>query len=115
MPSSKNVPSSMSRARRSRAVSLSAACWASIFSCPPPSLAFSRRAARSSASERSGGRSTRVSAAARAGRSSVAAIVGKLLGGKERGDRLHHEAGQLRVLEACDLQADQLARLGHGV
>ena len=39
MPSSVNVPSSTSRSRRSRAVSLSAACWRAIRSSPPPSRA----------------------------------------------------------------------------
>src|SRR5438105_3873197 len=53
MPSSTNVPSSIRRSSRSRAVSLSLACWASIFSGPPPSLIFSRLARRSSASGRS--------------------------------------------------------------
>src|SRR4051794_11062147 len=48
-PSSTNVPSSISSARRSRAVSLSRACWAAILSSPPPSLICSRRARRSSA------------------------------------------------------------------
>src|SRR5437764_6743813 len=52
MPSSTNVPSSISRSRRSRAVSLSRACCAAILSGPPPCLIFSRRARRSSASGR---------------------------------------------------------------
>ena len=43
MPISTNVPSSMSRSRRSRAVSLPRSCCLAIFSGPPPSFAFSRR------------------------------------------------------------------------
>src|SRR3954452_16236291 len=53
MPNSQNVPSSISRSIRSRAVNLSAACCLAIFSSPPPSFAFSRRSARSSTSGRS--------------------------------------------------------------
>src|SRR5271163_4579503 len=53
MPSSVNVPSSINSARRSRAVSFSAACCFAIFSSPPPSLICSRRACRSSTSGRS--------------------------------------------------------------
>ena len=52
MPSSVNVPSSISSASRSRAVSLSAACCAAIFSSPPPSRACARRSCRSSTSGR---------------------------------------------------------------
>jgi hypothetical protein len=43
MPSSENVPGSISNSKRSRAVSLSSACWRSIFSSPPPSFATARR------------------------------------------------------------------------
>src|SRR5215211_6054619 len=50
MPSSTNVPGSTSRSIRSRAVSLPRSCWSAIFSLPPPSFAFSRRACRSSTS-----------------------------------------------------------------
>jgi hypothetical protein len=53
MPISVNVPASMSRSIRSRAVSLPAACWRSIFACPPPSRSAARRSRRSSASGRS--------------------------------------------------------------
>src|SRR4051794_31857218 len=52
MPSSVHVPSSTSSARRSRAVSLSAACWRAIRSSPPPSIALARRSCRSSTSGR---------------------------------------------------------------
>src|SRR5881392_4052629 len=52
MPSSVHVPSSTSSARRSRAVSLSAACWRAIRSSPPPSIAVARRSCRSSTSGR---------------------------------------------------------------
>jgi hypothetical protein len=38
MPSSTNVPSSISSAIRSRAVSFSRSCCLAIFSSPPPSL-----------------------------------------------------------------------------
>src|SRR3954471_18336618 len=48
MPSSVTVPSPTRGAIRSRAVSLSAACCLSIFSCPPPSLSRSRVACSSS-------------------------------------------------------------------
>src|SRR4051812_21742876 len=65
MPNSTNVPSSTSSARRSRAVSLSCSCWRAIFSSPPPRRARSRRSWRSSTSDRSEGRATRLSAAAR--------------------------------------------------
>src|SRR3954464_12652028 len=54
MPNSQNVPSSISRSRRSRAVSLPWSCCLAIFSSPPPSLARSRRSTRSSTSGRSG-------------------------------------------------------------
>src|SRR6476619_4096149 len=53
MPSSANVPSSIRRSRRSRAVSLSCACWRATRSSPPPSFAFARRSCRSSTSGRS--------------------------------------------------------------
>src|SRR6478672_5335777 len=52
-PISKKVPSSISRSRRSRAVSLPRSCCLAIFSSPPPSLARSRRSSRSSTSGRS--------------------------------------------------------------
>ena len=52
IPSSVNVPSSISSAIRSRAVSLPASCWRAIRSSPPPSRARARRSCRSSASER---------------------------------------------------------------
>src|SRR4051794_12523416 len=48
MPNSQNVPSSISRASRSRAVSLPWSCCLAIFSSPPPSFARARRSARSS-------------------------------------------------------------------
>src|SRR3954467_6436355 len=53
MPNSQKVPSSISRSRRSGAVSLPRSCCLAIFSSPPPSLARSRRSARSSTSGRS--------------------------------------------------------------
>src|SRR6266581_730905 len=53
MPNSQKVPSSINRSIRSRAVSLPWSCCLAIFSSPPPSLAFSRRSARSSTSGRS--------------------------------------------------------------
>src|SRR3954466_5454112 len=53
MPNSQNVPSSISRSSRSRAVSLPWSCCLAIFSSPPPSFARSRRSARSSTSGRS--------------------------------------------------------------
>src|SRR3954449_3585217 len=53
MPNSQNVPGSISRSSRSRAVSLSWSCCLAIFSSPPPTMARSRRSARSSTSGRS--------------------------------------------------------------
>src|SRR3954465_13393325 len=53
IPNSQNVPSSIRRSSRSRAVSLPASCCFAILSSPPPSFARSRRAARSSTSGRS--------------------------------------------------------------
>src|SRR3954454_22597213 len=53
IPNSQNVPSSISSARRSRAVSFPCSCSRAILSSPPPSIAFSRRSARSSTSGRS--------------------------------------------------------------
>src|SRR5204862_7714264 len=53
MPNSQNVPASIRRAMRSRAVSLPWSCCFAIRSSPPPSFAFSRRSARSSTSGRS--------------------------------------------------------------
>src|SRR5271156_1853776 len=52
MPISVKVPSSIKSARRSRAVSFSAACCFAIFSSPPPSAIWARRACRSSTSGR---------------------------------------------------------------
>jgi hypothetical protein len=52
MPSSVNVPSSISSAIRSRAVSLSAACWRSMRSWPPLRRATARRSCSSSTSGR---------------------------------------------------------------
>src|SRR3954462_11237030 len=52
MPSSLNVPGSISRSSRSRAVSLSCACWRAILSSPPPSCALARRSCSSSTSGR---------------------------------------------------------------
>src|SRR4051812_45091225 len=51
-PNSQKVPSSISRSSRSRAVSLPASCCLAIFSSPPPSLARSRRSAKSSTNGR---------------------------------------------------------------
>ena len=48
-----DVPASISSAMRSRAVSLPRSCCLAIFSSPPPSIAFARRASRSSTSGRS--------------------------------------------------------------
>src|SRR4051794_9096664 len=53
MPSSVNVPPSISSASRSRAVSLSAACCLAMRSSPPPRRAAARRSIRSSTSGRS--------------------------------------------------------------
>src|SRR3954452_8400861 len=53
IPNSQNVPSSISSAIRSRAVNLRASCCLAMRSSPPPSLARSRRSARSSTSGRS--------------------------------------------------------------
>src|SRR3954453_12200270 len=53
MPNSQKVPSSISSAIRSRAVSLPASCCLAMRSSPPPSLARSRRSARSSPRGRS--------------------------------------------------------------
>src|SRR4051794_21542408 len=52
MPSSANVPWSIRRSIRSRAMSFSCACWRAIRSSPPPSLALARRSCRSSTSGR---------------------------------------------------------------
>src|SRR3954471_20696730 len=103
MPSSVNVPSSMSSASRSRAVSLSCPCCRSIFSGPPPSRAFSRRSWRSSTSERSGGRATSWSGAAR----SVVDMGPLGDGGQER---LDHLGGHLRGLLAREAVLGRLER-----
>src|SRR3954453_14859817 len=132
MPSSVKVPSSIRRASRSRAVSLSCPCWRSIFSGPPPSLACSRRSCRSTTSSRSGGRATswfgaavlagpppRLCSSLGAGRS----VVDMRLLGHRRQERLDHVRGDgrglvalgfvLGSLEGGHLEAHQLALLGH--
>ena len=111
MPSSVNVPSSISSASRSRAVSLSCSCWRAIRSSPPPSRACSRRSCRSSTSERSGGRATSVSAAARSVRHARPAQVVE-----HRLQHVHRRLGGHGALllvvgrvEVRDLDAHQLA------
>src|ERR1700748_2366037 len=117
MPSSVKVPSSIRRASRSRAVSLSSACWRSIFSWPPPSIAFSRRSCRSSTSERSGGRATSSPAPARGG--SVCDTGASLHRVEQRGERVHRARRRvlaleriLRGVERGHLHADHLALAG---
>src|SRR5213592_4681070 len=100
MPNSQNVPSSISKSRRSRAVSLPASCCLAIFSSPPPSFARSRRSARSS---------TR-------GRSRLAGCsvvdMGLLQDGLEDADHGWRGVG---VDERGHLHADDLALVGYGL
>ena len=95
MPSSVNVPSSISSASRSRAVSLSAACCLAIFSSPPPSRACARRSCSSSTS----GRRTAHSS-------------GSTHRLDHRGEAASRSSLVLGRLEGGDLEADDRARPG---
>src|SRR5215208_386737 len=105
MPSSVQVPSSIRRASRSRAVSLSRSCCFSIFSGPPPCSALRRRSCSSSTS----GRRTEVGASV--------ADMGSFLDGVEQwlddaldGGRAERALELVeRRLEVRHLEADDLA------
>src|SRR3954467_3294894 len=98
MPNSQNVPSSISRSIRSRAVSFPASCCFAILSSPPPSFARSRRAARSSTS----GRSRLVG---------CSVVDMRLLE-----ERFQSTGGALDVLRLDGhLHADDLRLVGHGL
>src|SRR3954451_15130626 len=98
MPNSQKVPSSISSAKRSRAVSLSWLCCLAIFSSPPPSLARSRRSARSSTSGRN--------------RLVGCSVVDMCLLQK----RFEGTGRSLYVLRLdVDLHADDLGLVGHGL
>src|SRR4051812_31924314 len=105
MPSSVQVPSSISRARRSRAVSFSAACCFSIFSGPPPCSIFARRSCSSSTSGRriDVGMSVADMGAFREG------IEQRLDDALDRGRAEHPLELVDRRLEVRDLEADDLA------
>src|SRR5829696_5621563 len=105
MPSYVQVPSSIRRASRSRAVSFSRSCCFSILSGPPPSSALRRRSCSSSTS----GRRTEVGA-------SVADMGSFLEGVEQRLDHPLDGGGAARALalverrvEVRALQADETA------
>src|SRR6202140_3017639 len=142
MPSSVKVLSpvpswvSISKANRSRAVSLPCPCWRAIFSSPPPSMMAARRAWRSSTSGRSSEGGLAVSGIraevdsrksyfppyrlpSKAARDQAPPATLRQQGIEHAGDDLGPEPGLLGLLdgglEASDLDADDLAALAESL
>src|SRR6266849_897579 len=121
MPSSTNVPSSISRSIRSRAVSLPASCCLAVFSSPPPSLMAARRSARSSTSGRRidcgwvSGVAIGAGALWKVGLPTFyfdglrGAASSRVPLAEHRRDGIAHHRRQLRSLQTRDLDSDDLA------